>query len=170
MKNPTIKELQKMNACEEGVQWLKKNKKTTLEKTINDADYEGLKYASWYITHKLDSIDCIKYAVFAAKKVLHIYEEKYPDNKHPRDAIEAAEKYIKKPTQKNARAAYAAADAVAADTAYAAAAYTVYFVYAAAAYTAYAAADAAAEAAAYAATRVDTLLEILNYGLELLKS
>ena len=90
---------------------------------------------------------CRKTAIFAAESVLHIFETKYPDDKRPRKAIEAAKAYVtgdinREELREACRAAYAAADAAyaAADAAYAA--------YAAAA--AYAADDAAADAA-YAA-------------------
>ena len=113
-------------------------------------------------------------AVTFAKKVLHIYEEKYPDDLRPRKAIEAAEEYLSNPTAANA-AASAAARAAAAyyaaraagyardvtgysanadDAAAAAAAYAAYAAYAAvtAASAAVTAASAAANAAADAAT------------------
>ncbi len=88
----------------------------------------------------------VEIAIFAAKEVLGLFEEKYPDDDRPRKAIEAAENWLKNPTSENAAPAYAAADA-AADAAAAAAAYAAADAYAA--YAADAAADAAA--AAYAA-------------------
>ena len=77
-------------------------------------------------------------AVTSAKKVLPVYEAKYPGDLRPRKAIEAAEEYIRDPTATSADAAHAAANAAyaAANAANAAAA---------------AAADAAANAAAHAA-------------------
>jgi hypothetical protein len=76
----------------------------------------------------------VQFAILCADAVLSFYESKYPEDKRPRKAIEAAKKYLKKPS---ARAAYAAAHAAA---------------YAAADAAAYAAADAARAAyAAYAA-------------------
>ena len=84
-------------------------------------------------------------AISVAEIVLEIYEKRYPDNKAPREAIQAAKDYINETgitleelRQKRAYAAAAAADAYA-DAAYA---------YADAADAAYAAADAYAAAAA----------------------
>ncbi len=77
----------------------------------------------------------IQFAILCAEAVLHHFEDKYPTDKRPREAIEDAKAYLKDPT---ARAA-AAADAYAADA------------YAAAAYAAADAADAAARAADAAA-------------------
>ena len=91
----------------------------------------------------------VQWAAECAKRVLKHYEDKYPDDKRPREAIDAAIRWAKDPTQANRDAAYAAADAAyaaaAADAAYAAAAAAADAAYAAAhaAYAAYAAAAAA---------------------------
>ena len=44
------------------------------------------------------------------KKVLYIWEEKFPDDKRPRQAIEAAKAYLANPTEENQNAAYDAVD------------------------------------------------------------
>ena len=81
----------------------------------------------------LTRVQFVELAIICAKTVLDIYEKKYPKDKRPRLAIEAAIAYCKNPTGKNG---------IVADAAYAADA---------AAYTAADAADAA-DAAAYAAS------------------
>jgi len=99
--------------------------------------------------------DNLRFAVYCAEQVLDIYEEKHPTDKRPRRAIQAAKRYLKSPTKKNADAAYAAyvraiAAAQDADTAgYVAytADYANYAVHASD-YTAY-----AARASAYAAAQ-----------------
>ena len=40
-----------------------------------------------------------QFAIDCAWRVLHIFEERYPDDKRPRQAIEAAKAYLKFPTQ-----------------------------------------------------------------------
>src|SRR5262249_37102178 len=50
-------------------------------------------------------------AIYSAKQVIHIFEEENPNDKRPRKAIEAAEKWLKNPTNKNVSAAGAAGDA-----------------------------------------------------------
>jgi len=50
----------------------------------------------------------VSYAIFAAEQVLDIYEKQYPDDKRPRQAIDAAKKCLKDPSKKNKNAAYAA--------------------------------------------------------------
>ena len=63
----------------------------------------------------------VQYAVFAAEQVIDLFEQKYPDDKRPREAIEAAKKCIDDPSEKNKVAAAAYTAAYAADTADAAA-------------------------------------------------
>jgi hypothetical protein len=84
----------------------------------------------------------VLWAAECAKRVLTIYEDKYRDDKRPREAIAAAVKWAKNPTEKNRDAAYHAAS-----SASSAAAGAAYHAAANAAYAAYAAANAAANAA-----------------------
>jgi hypothetical protein len=108
----------------------------------------------------------VLWAAECAKRVLKIYEDKYPDDTRPREAIAAAVRWAKNPTEQNrdaasfasraADAAYHAASSAASSVyAYAYAAYAAYAAYHAAASASYAAADAAyhASRAAYAAFR-----------------
>jgi hypothetical protein len=127
-------------------------------KEYSKAQFLGLKNISQsdklWVAFRLMPKDNIRLAsADIAESVLHIFEAKYPDDKRPRLAIEAARR-----GDKDANAAYAAANAAyaaanaayaAADAAYAAAANAAAY----AAYAAAAAADAAAAAAdaAYAA-------------------
>jgi hypothetical protein len=108
----------------------------------------------------LTQIIAVQWAAECAKRVLRHYEDRYPEDKRPREAIQAALKWAKDPTEANraaSNAAYAAAAAAAyaADAADAAAAYAAdaaAYAADAAAYAANAdAANAAANAAAYAA-------------------
>jgi len=54
------------------------------------------------VLHILDTkMISIKWAVACANHVLHIFEEQYPDDKKPRQAIETAYNWIKDPSKKN---------------------------------------------------------------------
>ena len=88
--------------------------------------------------------DSVALEIFSAELVIDVFEKKYPDDKRPRQAIEAAKAWVNIPNQKNSDAAYAAAYA-ASDAARAAAS-------AAHAADAAYAADDAASAASYAAS------------------
>lgn len=64
--------------------------------------------------------DSVLFAIFAARLVLKNYEDIYPNDKRPREAIEAAEAYQKCPCEKHRFAAAAAEAAWAAAAAWAA--------------------------------------------------
>ena len=91
--------------------------------------------------------EAVEYAIIQAESVLHIFEKEFPDDKRPRQAIEAARKWWREPSEANQLAANAAAYAAANAAAYAANAAAYAASAAADAYAAYAA--AAADAAAY---------------------
>ena len=137
--------LESKNACRQGLEFVIKNNFIGLE----DVDFinglikkEKLNWANWLIVRVMDYKQYVSYAIFAAEQVIDIYEKKHPKDKRPRNAIEAAKKCLKNPTDKNkAAAADAAADA--------------------AAYAAY-----AADAAAYAADAIK--LKMIEYGIFLL--
>jgi hypothetical protein len=130
----------------------------------------------WLLCHtkQLDKPKSVAIAIACAEMVIDIFENKYPDDKRPRTAIDAAKKWLIDPNEKNRKAAadsanaaadaatYAAYAAAATYAAYAAAvayaadavAYAAYAAANAATYAAYAAAAAYADAVAYAADAV----------------
>lgn len=114
----TVAKLKALDACDDGVEWFAKQNCTDLKqvvlKAIATKNMKILRYASWGLAKFLNRMNKIKYAIFVAEQVIDIFEKKYPDDKRPREAIEAAKKYLKSPTKKNrnaADAAYAVADA-----------------------------------------------------------
>jgi hypothetical protein len=192
--------LEKEGACLEGVKWYVRHELTDHAEIINTLVADNhFDWANWLIVRLMKKKQKVQYAVFAADQVIGIYDKKHPDDNRPRLAIEAAKKYLEKPSIKNKNAAASAAVSAAAYAAYAAyaaayaavsaayaaayaadsAAYAAYAAYAAAyaadsaaasaAYAAYAAASAA-YAAAYAAASAAKLKQvIINYGLSLLE-
>ena len=113
--------MEKHNACQKGIDWVLEQNETDPVKLVKLAiktnDQEILDYANWGICeilkHRHKSL--VRYAVYAAEKVLHLYEEKYPRDMQPRQAIQAAKKVIKANTKENrdaaGDAAWAAGDA-----------------------------------------------------------
>jgi len=128
--------------------------------TINDfilSEQLSLRDKFWWVSRKceLTKEQNVQNAIDCAEIILSLFEAKYSEDKRPREAIEAAKKWINLPTRENAAAADAAAYAAdyAAYADYAAADAAAYAAYAAAAYAAdaaAAAADAAVAAVAYA--------------------
>ena len=143
----TIQQFEKLGACPEGIDWLKAQKSLDLDHLIESAIKGGMKtaeYTNWGIVRLMDKTQKVRYAVYAAERVLEIYETKYPKDDRPRKAIEAAKKWVKEPTEENRKAASAAdADASSAAAAHAA-------------------------AAASAANRLRLFAKILRYGVKLL--
>ena len=106
--------LKERSACSEGVEWFLAQKETDAVKVLKKLiDEDKWIWANWTICRIFDYKQKVQYAVFAAEQVIDLFEQKYPDDKRPREAIEAAKKCIDDPSEKNkvAAAAYAA-DAV----------------------------------------------------------
>ena len=141
----TLEWLKEKGACSEGVKWFMGQKesedKSVLESLISS---DHLNWANWFIVRLMGKLNQVRYAVYAAEQVISMFEKKYPNDKRPRKAIEAAKAWIKNPTEKNRVVAASAADAAADADAYAAAAYA-------------------------AAARKKLQLKILSYGMKLLK-
>ena len=178
VKKITSEWLQKQNACHGGSEWFRNQTEIKADAVVEKLVAENkLEWASWLITRVMNHKQRIAYAIFAAEQVLEIYETKNPNDKRPREAIEAAQAVLKRNSQKNrtaanAAAAYAAAaypHAYAAAAAYAAAYAAHAYAYAAHAYAAAAHAYAAA-AHAYAAANAEIQKRILAFGIELIRS
>jgi hypothetical protein len=192
--NISLDVLKKYGACNSGIECFKYLKTTTVHETINKCmdlsddvvlQWTGdvldkYRWCSWLLSRILPKDEKIKYAIYSARLVIDIFEEKYPNDNRPRKAIEAAELYLEgKVTKEQIRdaadaayAAYAAAYA-AVDAAVAA------YVAVVATDTAYAAADDAANyadksaiyaaAAANYADRKEMFRSIITYGLTLIE-
>ena len=90
--------LKKHRACFDAVEWVSEQKENEETKLISMAMEIGrFNWVNWYLTRRFNKRQNVQFAVFAAKKVLHLFEKKYPVNQAPRKAIEAAEKYLKTP-------------------------------------------------------------------------
>ena len=130
----------------------------------------SLKDKYWFVCKKLATKQQNqRIAIAVAEIVLPIYEKRYPDNRAPREAIEAAKEYIAghislETLREKRAAAYAAADAADDDDA-AVAAYA-----AADAAAAAAAAYAAAASSAYASAAVDARTKARARQSEIIKS
>ncbi|MFA7486027.1 MAG: putative immunity protein [Phycisphaerae bacterium] len=185
--------LENHGACGECMYWYISNGEPTsveetIEKLLLSDEREKFGWSNWLLSCVLPLDDKIRYAIFAAELVIDIFEKRFPEDKRPRNAIEAARKYLSHKDAAAADAAYAAARAAADAVDYAArAARTAAYAARAAAREAYVAnavraaayADYAADYAARAADAayvdraeayVETYTKIINYGLSLLKS
>jgi hypothetical protein len=169
--------LKEKSACNEGVVWTRLHKFKTdrelFEALLAD---NKLEWANWGIVRIMKRKQYLAYAIFAAEQVIEIYEKKYPDDKKPREAIEAAKKVMAKDTRENRSSVAANAASAAAYVAYAANAASAASYAAASASYAASAASAASNAAsnaanaAYAAASAEKemRLKILMNGFKIL--
>ena len=95
--NITQQQLKDWSACTDGYKWacgiLKDNPMEIKEFLKITADHR-LDWANWVIVRVMTYDQYVSYAVYAAEQVIDIYEKKYPNDKRPRLAIEAAKKCI----------------------------------------------------------------------------
>jgi hypothetical protein len=99
----TIDKLIETGAYREGKKWFLDFFKDRVEIDVGIVvkellDQNKQDWANRIIAHLLSNDDKVRYAVFAAREVLHLYEEKYPTDLRPRKAIEAAENYLETKT------------------------------------------------------------------------
>ena len=176
MKIITIKWLKKEDACKEGIKWFKKQKEREVIKVVkalmND---KHLDWANWLLPRTMTYKQYVSYAIFAAEQCLSRWEKKYPKDRRPRKAIEAAKKCLKNPSKKNKDAAWSAESAArsarSAESAARSAAESAAWSAESAARSARSAESAArsarsAESAAWSAE----LVKILKYGIKILNT
>ena len=72
--------------------------------------YEHMKIVKAYRWTKKDSVAL---SIYAAELVIDNFEKEFPNDKRPREAIEAAKKVLEKDTKKNRDAAWSAAESAA---------------------------------------------------------
>ena len=68
------------------------------EKQEDKQCWSEMKILEWYKWTKKDSL---RLAIFSAEQVLSNFEKEYPEDKRPREAIEAAKKVLFKDTKAN---------------------------------------------------------------------
>lgn len=159
----TLKKLESLNSCNDGLAWYKEHGSEDLLETLLAVNKHRPDWARWLYTRLMSLEQNQHLSIYASEQVLHIFEFKYPLDKRSRNAIEAAKLYLMNKIslselQEARKAAYAAADAAAADAA-------------SAAYAAYASASAYAAAyAAYSSSDMREMQErIINEAVRILE-
>jgi len=188
--NITKEKLTELHACKNSITWFEQNPGiTTVEQGIKllwETDHpEKFNWSNWILSRVLTHRNQVKYGVHAAELVLPIWENEFPEDKRPSEAINSVKAWINDPSKENAeKCKQAASDATAWNAANAANA-TYDATYAARAAAALAAGWAAgwaaawaaawatgAASAAYRAIAADPTKkkEIIDYGLNLLQN
>ena len=152
--------LHKKEACRDGYEYYLEKGETDIVKflkmCVKDDHFD---WANWVITKKLTKKQNIAYTCYSAKQVLKNFEKEYPNDKRPREAINAALKCIKNNTAKNRNAARNAADSAAKSAERSAWS----------AWSAARSADSAARSAAWSTDSAALKKKIINYGIKLLE-
>lgn len=174
MKTLTLCQLKELNPCIEGFKWYSQNIKTeNINEILPILANHRWDWCRWLFVRLLSDKQSRQLAIYCAELMLPVFEEAYPSDKRPREAIEATKLYLsggisdkelavkrRVATDAAAYASYAATDA------YAYAAYASYAAYAAV-YAAADAADAATDAAAD--KREETIDAIIKKVIELIE-
>ncbi len=150
-KTITVNYLNKLGACPEAIEMFKNQRETNSIKILQGCmKINHFDWANWLIVRLMNRKQKLQYSIFAAESVIDIYEKKYPDDKRPRETVDAAKAVLKHDSKKNRASAHAAANAANAANAAAAAnaANAAHAAYYAAAHAAANAANAAHAAAA----------------------
>jgi hypothetical protein len=111
MKQISVKWLQDQGACGDGITWFEEQKETGIKVVAKLIAEEKLDWANWLIVRIMGYKQYVSYAVYAAEQVKNIFENRCPDDKRTRLAIEAAKKCLKNPSAKNKAASCAAGEA-----------------------------------------------------------
>ena len=120
-KTITVKYLQSIGACSKAIIAHKEqSERGTLKVLKLLIKSDRLDWCNWIITRLMTKEQRIRYACYAAKQVLKNFESKYPNDKRPREAINAALRYLKTPSAKNRSAARSAAESAARSAAWSA--------------------------------------------------
>ena len=173
----TIEQLEKLDPCEDGLEWYKENIKTdNIEDILIQLNNYNPSWSRWLMVRVIDLSSRKKLAIFSAELVLDICEKKYPKDMRVRECIQAAKDYslgkinATELVDKRYAAHAAAYDAAAHAAATAAAAAAYYAAHAAAAANAAYAVNAAyyaAHAAHAAAAKKEIQEKIIKEAIRL---
>jgi len=171
----TTKWLEENGACAEGKEWFSRQTKTEHKEVTKMLSKEArFAWANWTLIRIMTHKQKVQYACYAAKQTLHLFEKQCPNDKRPRQAIVAAYRWARNPSELNRSAAWSAAESAAwsaesaAESAARSAAWSAESAARSAARSAESAAWSAAESAARSAESA-AWQKILKYGLRLTK-
>jgi hypothetical protein len=115
MKEITSRYLQDIGACQDAREQFRKELNGGRSLSVSRVftrlkQIDRMDWANWLIVRLMTHEQQIRYAIYAAEQVISLYEEKYPEDKRPRQAIEAARLCLDNPSEENKAAARSAAE------------------------------------------------------------
>ena len=103
--------LEQQGACADGKEWFNTQKATRVDTIIKKLVVEAkFDWADWVITRLMTHEQNVRYACFSSLQSIEIFEKEFPNDKRPREAIEAALRWADDPTEENRSAAESAAE------------------------------------------------------------
>jgi len=105
----TKKWIKKWEPCDEAVEWINeqgtKDVFELIERLYKSEVKDKYIWLSWAIPRLLKTKkDRVMFSVYCAELVLPMFEREYPNDKRPRQAIQAAKNWIKNPKNKKVHA------------------------------------------------------------------
>jgi hypothetical protein len=95
MKNLTVAWLQSRNACRSGLSWfVESGERDTRKFVMLAVNANRADYAHWVLTQLMDREQHVRYAIMAARLLLHRYETAHPHDSRVRSVIELAQLLI----------------------------------------------------------------------------
>ena len=106
----TIKQLERLGACDEAVCWLKTQKNREIKHLAKILlQKKHFDWANWFVTKLMTRPQAVQYSIFAAEQCITQFEMVSPEDKRPRAAIEAAKRWLESPSSETKFAARSAA-------------------------------------------------------------
>ena len=106
--------LDAQRACQSGRDWFSNQKaksvRVIIKKLIVQSKFD---WANWVIIRFMNQQQHVHYACLSALESLKHFEAIYPNDKRPREAIQAALRWALNPTKENKSAAWSAAESAA---------------------------------------------------------
>ena len=92
----TEEKIKSLNPCEDGLKWFIENSKneSDLLAMLLKLNKVNPNWARWGFSRLATKQQNQKIAIFSAELVLDIFEKKSPNDKRPREAIQAAKDYL----------------------------------------------------------------------------
>jgi len=107
----TKAKIKKISLCPDWYRWYLAYGSSDLLQTLLDANKVSSFWAPWVYTRLMTLKQRRQFAIYAAKEVLHLFEEAHPDDRRHRLAIKATRRALKSNTKANRKAALDAAHA-----------------------------------------------------------
>jgi len=90
--------LQVNGACAGAVRWVKTHEDRRWQCLYDElfvfSDMKRLEWVNWALVRLMTRENQVRYAVYAAEKVVHIYERNFPGDRRPLNAINAAKAWL----------------------------------------------------------------------------